>query len=141
MADWRVLALDSILADGTIGDDKVRVLRKALWADGKINVDEVQFLVELRNRGQKKAKAKKEDINPNFEKLFFKAIEENVLKDGSISANETEWLRKMIFADRKVDSSEKKLLTVLKKKAKATSPEFDALHDQVVSGAKKKAAK
>lgn len=140
MADWRNLALDCILADGKIGDDEVRVLRKALWADGKINVDEVQFLIDLRNRAQKKAKAKKEEINASFEKLFFKAVEENVLKDGSISANETEWLRRMIFADKKVDASEAKLINSLKKKAKTTSAEFDALCEQV-GGGKKKAAK
>jgi hypothetical protein len=85
MADWRNLALDCILADGKIGDDEVRVLRKALRADGVINVDEVQFLIELRNKGQKKAKAKKATINPKFEKLFFDAVAANVLKDGSIA--------------------------------------------------------
>jgi uncharacterized tellurite resistance protein B-like protein len=127
MADFRKLALDMILADGTIDDAEVRVLQRELWADGKIDAKEVQFLIDLRNSAQKKAKAKKAEVNPKFENLFFKAIEENVLRDGRISAKEANWLRKMLFADGKIDDNEKKFLGRIKKAARSTSPEFDRL--------------
>src|SRR5581483_7857111 len=107
MADFRKLALEAILADGTVDDAEVRVLQKELWADGKIDAKEVEFLIELRNSAQKKAKAKKVEVNPTFETLFFKAIEQNVLRDGRISGREANWLRKMLFADGKIDDSEK----------------------------------
>jgi hypothetical protein len=133
MADFRELALNAFLADGTIDDAEVRLLQRELWADGKIDAKEVQFLIDLRNRAQKKAKAKKEEVNPKFETLFFKAIEENVLRDGRITAKEANWLRKMLFADRKIDANEKKFLSRIKKAARRTSPEFDQLYQECVA--------
>ena len=58
------------------------------------------------------------------------AIEENVLKDGKIDAKEAKWLEDMLFADGKIDADEKQFLTRIKKGAKKTSPEFDALYDK-----------
>jgi uncharacterized tellurite resistance protein B-like protein len=133
MADFRKLALEAILADGTIDDGEVKVLQRELWADGKIDAKEVEFLIELRNSAQKKAKAKKGEVNPKFETLFFKAIEQNVLRDGKITAKETNWLRKMLFADGKIDDNEKKFLTRVKKAATKTSSEFDQLYQECVA--------
>jgi uncharacterized tellurite resistance protein B-like protein len=133
MTDWRKLALEALVADGQIDDAEVKLLQRVLWEDGKIDAKEVQFLIELRNTAQKKAKAKKTTVNPKFETLFFKAIEENVLRDGQISAKEAEWLRKMLFADRKIDDNEKKFLTRIKKAAKKTSPAFERLYQECVA--------
>ena len=90
----------------------------------------MQLLIDLRNAAQKKAKARKEELSTGFERLFFKAIEENVLTDGKIDADEARWLKDMLFADGKIDENEKKFLARIKKAAKQTSPEFDALYDQ-----------
>lgn len=133
MADWRNLALEAILADGEIDDAEVRVLQKELWSDKEIDSAEVAFLIELRNNAQKKAKAKKIEINPKFETLFFKAIEQNVLRDGRIDTKEANWLRKMLFADRKIDDNEKKFLKRLKKAASKTSSEFERLYQECVA--------
>jgi uncharacterized tellurite resistance protein B-like protein len=133
MADFRKLALEAILADGRIDDDEVRVLQKELWADKKIDAKEVEFLIDLRNSAQKKAKVKKAEVNPKFETLFFKAIEQNVLRDGKIDVKEAKWLRKMLFADGKIDDNEKKFLKRLKNAAKTTSPEFDRLYQECLA--------
>lgn len=126
-ADWRKVALAAFQVDAQISDETVKVLKKALWADGKIDVDEVEFLIDLRNTAAKRLKAKGEALNAKFEKLFFDAIEANVLGDGKISANETSWLRKALLADGKIDDSEWALLERLKKKATSVAAEFDAL--------------
>ena len=131
MADWRKVALSAFLADGVIDDNEVKILKKELWADGKIDKDEVAFLIDLRNLAQKKAK--KEGLKPAFERLFFKAVEENVLADGSIDDAEARWLREMLFADRKIDANEKKFLARLKKTAKSTSPAFDKLYEECMA--------
>jgi hypothetical protein len=131
MADWRKVALSAFLADGVIDDTEVKILKKELWADGKIDQDEVEFLIDLRNLAQKKAK--KGRLKPAFEKLFFKAVEQNVLADGSIDAEEARWLRTMLFADKKIDANEKKFLARLKKAAKSTSPAFDKLYDECMA--------
>jgi hypothetical protein len=125
MADWKKVALAALLADGKIDDTEVKVLRKELYADGKIDQDEVEFLIELRNLAQKRAKGA--ELNPNFERFFFKAVQDNVLEDGEISAEEARWLRKMLYADKKIDANEKKFLTKLKNSATKTSPAFDKL--------------
>jgi hypothetical protein len=127
MADWRKLAIQAILADGKIDEAEVRLLRKELWADKRIDADEVKFLIELRNAAQKKSKGGR--VNPKFEQLFFRAIEQNVMKDGKIDANEARWLRTMLFADGKIDANEKKFLNRLRKAAAGkTSPAFDRLY-------------
>jgi uncharacterized tellurite resistance protein B-like protein len=122
---WRKLALAALLADGKIDDNEVKLLRKALYADGKIDKEEVEFLIELRNTAQKNAKGGA--LSAKFEQFFFKAIQDNVLEDGEISAEEAGWLRKMLYADKKIDDNEKKFLAKLKKTAQKTSPAFDAL--------------
>jgi uncharacterized membrane protein YebE (DUF533 family) len=133
MANFRKLSVALILADGTIDDEEVKILKKELWADGEIDREEVQFLIELRNLAQKKAKAKKVEVNQKFEQLFFKAIEENVLKDGQIDAAESGWLRELLFADGKIDANEKKFLAKLKKSATGTCPEFEKLYEDCMS--------
>ena len=141
MADWRKVALAAILSDGKVDDSEVRLLKKELWADDKIDKEEVKFLIELRNAAQKKAKAAKEEVSPAFEKLFFKAITDNVMKDGKIDAGEATWLRSMLFADGKIDAGEYDFLKKLKKSAKSTSPEFEALYTECVGKYEKSAAK
>lgn len=127
MADFRKLSMALMLADGLVSDEEVKVLKKELYADGKISRSEVEYLIELRTAAMKKAKAKKAEINPKFEKMFFQAIEDNVLDNGIISTSEAKFLRELIFADKKVDDGEKKLIVTLKKKAKTTSAEFETL--------------
>jgi hypothetical protein len=133
MAAWRKLCVALVLADGVIDDDEVKILKKELLADGKIDKEEREFLIELRNTAQKKAKAKQVEVNPKFEKLFFDLIEQNVLADGKIDAAEAAWLRTMLFADKKIDANEKKFLGRLKKNARATSPEFNKLYDECMA--------
>lgn len=119
MADWRTVALKLALADGKIDSAETKIIKKALFADGKIDKSELEFMNELRKKAKKTSK--------EFQKLFLKSVLSNVLADGDISAAEAAWLRKAIFADKKVDADEKKLLKELKKGAKKTAPEFDQL--------------
>jgi hypothetical protein len=131
MADWRKMAVDLVLADNVIDENEVKVLRKHLYEDGKIDRKEVQFLVELRNLAQKKAKGVA--LDPAFERFFFKAIEDNVLADGTITGTEARWLRDLLYADNKIDAGEKKFLTALRKKASSTSKAFDALYEECMA--------
>jgi uncharacterized tellurite resistance protein B-like protein len=133
MADFKKIAIATILADGQIDEAEVKALRRELWADGKIDKEEVKFLIELRNAAQKKAKAAKAEVNPKFEQMFFKAIEDKVLDNGIISTNEAKWLRDMLFADGKIDANEKKFLAKIKKAATKVSPEFDKLYTECMA--------
>jgi hypothetical protein len=125
MADFKQMAKKLLLADGKIDEQEVKILRKELYADGVIDKKEVAFLIELRN-------ALKEP-SPVFTRFFFKAIKENVLKDGVIDATEARWLRTMLFADGKIDDDEKRFLKDLKKSAKQVSKSFDALYEECMA--------
>jgi hypothetical protein len=142
MADWRATAKLLVLADGTIDDDEVRILRKAILADNYVDQEEIAFLVDLRNTARRKAKGGK--VNANFEKLFYDGVTNYVLSPGGgISAEKTAWLKQTLYPSKKVDAEAKKFLGRLKKSVTQSSPEFNALHDEVTgAGAapKKKAA-
>jgi len=128
MADWRKVAIAAFLADGVVDESEVKVLKKELYADGKIDKKEVEFLIDLRASAQKKAKG--EPLTSAFENLFYKAVQDNVLADGNINAKEVAFLRKAIMADGKVDDAEKAFLKRLRKAAKTTSPAFGKLCEE-----------
>jgi uncharacterized tellurite resistance protein B-like protein len=133
MADWRKLALEAILADGKVDEVEVKVLKKELTVDGKIDRDGVKFLNELRNLAQKKAKT--DELAPAFEKLFFKAIEDSVLVEGKVATKDANWLRSLLYADNKIDAAELKFLAKLKKGLTGPSPAFDKLYEEASGGA------
>lgn len=121
MADLNELK-KRLLADGNIDDDEVALVRQELYADGTIDREEVEFLIAVR--------AEAKSVCPAFEALFFAALKQNVLTDGSIDADEAAWLRKTLFADGQVDENEKKFLQMLHTEARQVSPEFQKLFDE-----------
>lgn len=52
MAEWRKVAKALALGDGYIDEKEVSILRKELFADGRIDKSELEFLYELK-RGAK----------------------------------------------------------------------------------------
>jgi uncharacterized membrane protein YebE (DUF533 family) len=124
MADWRKLAKALALADGRIDTKETTIIKNEIWADGKLDKSELEFLLGLK----KEAKS----VVTEFNKMLFSALKAAVLADGDISAKEAGWLRQFLYADGRIDDEEKKFLQDLKASAKATSPEFDALYKQAV---------
>jgi hypothetical protein len=131
MADWRKMVVDLVVADTVIDDNEVRVLRKHLYENGTIDRKGVDFLVDLRNLAQKRAKGR--PLSPVFEKFFFKAIEDYILEDGTISTPEAKWLQGMLFADGKFDAGEKRFLTGLKRKATNDNKAFNMLYEECMA--------
>lgn len=108
-----------ILATGKVDSNHLEALRRALYAGGKVSRPAADFLVNLHKRVG--------HPNPSFEQLFYQAIKDHVLVDGRIDAEEAAWLRKALFADRKIKDEERKFLHELKGEAKAASREFETL--------------
>ena len=42
-------------------------------------------------------------MTPAFEQFFYQAIKDHILADGRIDAEEAAWLRRMLFADGKIE--------------------------------------
>jgi len=93
-----------------------------LYAGGKIDRQEADFLVELHKRVQ--------HMTPAFEHFFYQAIKDHILADGRIDAEDAVWLRQMLFADGKIEDEERKFLHELKGEAKQVSREFEVLFDE-----------
>jgi uncharacterized tellurite resistance protein B-like protein len=115
---------ERILAVGRVGEHEVELLRQLLYADGKVDRQEADFLVELHKRVRPHTRA--------FEQFFYQAIKDHILADGRISRGEAAWLREVLFADGKIEDEERKFLHQLKGEAKEVSPEFEALFKEVM---------
>jgi uncharacterized tellurite resistance protein B-like protein len=111
--------LEDVLANGKVEGHELEVLRRELYADGKIDRSEADFLVEMHKRVQR--------VTPAFEQFFYQAIKDHLLADGKIEAEEVTWLRQMLYADGRIDEQEKKFLRELRGEAQEVSPEFVAL--------------
>jgi len=113
---------ERVLANGRVEGHELTTLRTLLYADGKIDRKEADFLVELHKRAQYRTRG--------FEQFFYQAIKHHILANDRIGAKETDWLRQMLCADGKIDDEERKFLHQLKGEAKETGPEFEALFSE-----------
>ena len=83
----------AILANGKVESQELELLRRELYAAGKIGRRETDFLVVLHKRLQ--------HLDPSFQQFFYQAIKDHILASGRIGAEEATWLRRMLFADGK----------------------------------------
>jgi hypothetical protein len=112
----------TILGNGRVDGPELEALRRHLYADGKIDRTEADFLVDLHKRVQ--------HLTPAFEQFFYQAIKDHILADGRVDAEEAAWLRQMLFADGKIDDEERKFLHELNGEAKQDCREFQVLFEE-----------
>ena len=121
MPDLRQIEHD-ILAKGRVDGPELEVLRRQLYDRGTIGRRQADFLVELHKRVQ--------HLTPAFERFFYQAIKTHILAQGPIDAEETAWLRRMLFADGKVKDEERTFLHELKGEAGEVCREFQVLFEE-----------
>jgi hypothetical protein len=110
------------LAQGLIGDTEVEVICRALYPEGKIDGEVVEFLLSLRDEARA--------VGPTFKQFLVDAIKHCVLLDGPIDAEKADWLRQRLFSSGGIGEREKKLLWDLKHEATQLSEEFQKLYDE-----------
>ena len=113
---------ERIVANGRVEGHELRLLRELLYADGKIDRDEADFLVVVYKRVGHRSH--------DFEQFYYDTIKKHILQDGRIDAEEAEWLRRMIFHTEEVEDEERSFLRQLRGEARQVSPEFEALYDE-----------
>lgn len=116
--------LQEVIADGKIDASEVGSIRTAIYDDGVIDAEEVDFLFDVNDA------VSGNDNDPGWEALFVKAVASNILADGTIDAEETAMLVAKIQGDGAVDATEKALLLHLKKTAPEFPAELEALLNQ-----------
>jgi hypothetical protein len=115
----------TILADGTIDDSEVALVREEIDRHGPLDLEDVRLLVELYCGAHQRSAA--------FEDLFFEALDKVLLADGEIGPADQFYLLKMLYSDRMVTEREKQFLLTLQRKVKRCSAEFDALCEEALA--------
>lgn len=111
-----------ILAHGRVDGHELEVLRRQLYPSGKIQRPEADFLIELHKRVQ--------HLTPAFERFFYQAIKDHILAHGRIDAEETSWLRRLLFDDPRIKDEERTFLHELKGEAGQVCREFEVLFEE-----------
>ncbi|HUT90701.1 MAG TPA: hypothetical protein VMY37_14455 [Thermoguttaceae bacterium] len=117
--------VSSMLADKRIHETEVGRIREYLDQDGRLDLDDVRLLVELYCGAV--------ETCPAFEDLFFSVLEEVILADGEIQPGEQFYLLKMLYSDHEIRDREREFLSKLRRTAKRTTPEFEALCDEALT--------
>lgn len=108
-----------LLADRKITPNEVAVIENGVRADGRLDIQDVKFLVELLVNAT--------EVCPEFDAFFFPALKHILLQDGEITTDEHFYLLKMLYSDGVVRDIERAFLLDLRKSLKRSTPEFDEL--------------
>jgi osmotically-inducible protein OsmY len=108
-----------LLANGKVDTADLITLQGVVYLDGQVSRFEAECLIELHRR--------LDLVAPAFERFVYQAIKRHLMADGVIDPEEAAWLRRVIYADGRVEERERKLVRELNGEATATCPEFDAL--------------
>lgn len=114
-----------LLRDGRITEDEVALIRDQIESDGKLDYDDVIFLVNLV--------ANAADVCQEFDDLFFPAMKTILLADGVIGMDEQYQLLRMLYSDGNVRPVEKEFLKDLYKSVDQITPEFRELCDTALN--------
>ncbi len=114
-----------LLKDHKITDDEVAIIRDYIEEDGQLDLDDVKFLVGLLSGAH--------DVCAAFDDLFFPVLKQVLLADGRISMDEQFYLLKMLYSDGHVRDCEREFLFELRGQLAETTPEFEALCDQILT--------
>ena len=115
----------SVLEDGIIDADEVNEIREVLFADGKIDKEEAEFLFELNDA------VSGHNNHSSWKDLMVEAVSSFVLDDeespNEIDDEEADWLIAKVQGDGQIDEIERAILDNIKKKAVKVSPKLHVL--------------
>jgi hypothetical protein len=111
--------LDHILEDKKITPGEVQIIQDYIREDGRLDLIDVRFLVELFVGSR--------EVCREFNEVFYPALKNVLLKDGRIDLGEQFYLLKMICSDGKAGPANLKFLMELREEAEETTPEFEEL--------------
>ena len=116
---------DQLLVDQRISDNEVEAIRAFVNENGKLDLDDVKFLVSLLTEAR--------EVTEGFDAFFFPVLKQVILEDGCIGLDEQFYLLKMLYADGRIRDSERRFLRELKSAVKQTTPEFDSMYETAMA--------
>lgn len=114
-----------LLNDNRITDEEVAIIRNFMADDGRLDLNDVKFLVGLLSSAQ--------EVCPAFDELFFPILKEVLLEDGKIGLDEQYYLVKMLFSKGHIRDREREFLLELRNEADDVSPELEALCEEILA--------
>lgn len=115
----------SVLEDGIIDAAEVKEIRDFVFADGKIDQEEANFLFELNDAVSGRQN------HTSWKDLMVEAISSYVLDDevypNEVDDDEAEWLVAHIQSDGQIDDIEKAILETIKAKATKISSKLQVI--------------
>lgn len=94
--------VQEILKDGVIDAVETAEIRKEVYADGKVDREEVEALFALKDGATETCQ--------EFKDLVVEATMDCLTEDGIIDEEEKMWIRELIEADGEIDSVEREIL-------------------------------
>jgi len=114
-----------LLNGGSITTEEVSRIKQHIQSDGKLDYDDLLFLVDLL--------ASAIDVCEEFDNLFFPAMRTILLADGIIGMDEHYQLLRMLYSEGNVRQSEKDFLKDLYKSVDVVTAEFRDLCDTALN--------
>jgi hypothetical protein len=122
--DWPQFAKRLLLDDGVITERETLMLKRAIFEDGVVDREEIEFLVDLKRDAR--------EVHPDFDRFLFRILHRFVMADNVINDAEARWLRTIMPVDRPLNEIEREFLIGLREAAKKRSRIFDALFAELV---------
>jgi hypothetical protein len=116
-----------LLADGRITDDELQVVVEYMESNGRLDLDDVRLLVNLRSEAR--------EVCPEFEALLFATLREVILRDGRVGPDEQYYLLKMLCGDERFRQQGQQFLAELRAELTDVTPEFESLYQQAFAEA------
>ncbi|MCO6455821.1 MAG: hypothetical protein J5I93_11040 [Pirellulaceae bacterium] len=129
MSDHLSQSLDelkrAVIADGVVDANEVTRIRQRIYADGRIDRAEADFLFDINDAVSGRAN------HDTWQALFIEAVLSHLLSDanspGEIDPDEAAWLVGRIGGDGQVDAVEKALLRQVRELGKSIPRELEQL--------------
>lgn len=121
---------EDILADGVIDAAEVVRLETALFEDGIIDKEEMEFLVGLADETDSSQN------DPSFGDFYVKCVRSRYLEDdnspGVIDAEEAQEIKELFYGDGSLNDYERNVLFMIKNEATLVDPILQDVIDLVV---------
>lgn len=110
---------DRLLSDNEITPNEVSVIKAYIAEDGRLDYDDIKFLVGLMKEAR--------SVCPEFDELLFPTLREVILADGEVTMDEQYLLLQMLYSDGEVRDCEKEFIVDLFRDVKNVTPEMEQL--------------
>lgn len=110
---------DQLLSDKQITSNEVDVIKSYIQQDGRLDYDDIKFLVGLMKEAV--------SVCPEFDELLFPTMRQVILSDGEVTMDEQYLLLQMLYSDGEVRECERKFIVDLRGDVETVTPELEQL--------------